>query len=482
MDGFLAAVLAGPVLVPPSDAMGFILGEVPDAARPELESMAEVKRLVDLIIRHWNAIARGLERGDYEPVLATINGRTLGNKWADGFVSGMRLSEPDWAPLLADPMGNGALAPILALAQELQPKRGRTRPIDEATREQYLDLLGIVAVDIKRFFGHRSRERPLGEPDSIPGLGLDLGDRLRPGGDAPHWELGWIPVPARIEAEPDTRLVAALIVTESGRIVRLTPEVNPPSNPPRMARLLAREVEAAIAADGAPPTIWLRDQASATALRRLPGLRRTILEVVETLPAFDLVRTDFDHQFGAESGEAVAAAPTWTGWGLDAGLVAGIFGAAAALYRAAPWRLYSDPQPLVVRWPSGDSWIVSVMGAAGIDHGLFCFTDPGDVTAGLRDNSSTPRLRGTAVTLSYEPQDDLPPAMRKDIMNHRWEVAAPEAYPMILAINSPTAGLTATVAEQLRQVAEVLSRFGSTKGRRRTGTWRDRATGIEIDR
>lgn len=472
LDGFLAAILAGPEMIPPSQAMGYILGEVNDLSRPSLGSMAETERLISLILRHWNSVAGTLLRGDYAPTLTTLGGRSWGNDWAQGFINGTTLWAEAWRGLLADPTWYADLTPIMALAGERGRKRGHP-PITDATRESYLDSLGPIAIDVRHHF--------IAEPAPSHQPTLDLATE-GPDISPPHWEVGWIPFPGQIEDEPDARLVAALIVTGAGRIVAMTPEVGPPAGPEAMAKILAREVGTAIAKEGPPPEIWVMDQTSVTALRRLPILRHVILDIRESLPVFEAVRTDFVRQFSGGDGEApVASAPTWTGWGLDPELVAGLFEASAALFRAAPWRLYPSSDPLMVRWPTGLEWLVSVMGAADVERGLMCFAAPEDLNA-IVGAAGPPTLRGVAIGLAFAPLDDLTPAMRQDIKTHQWKVAAPDAYPSAYVINSPTAGISEPMATQLRDVIHAVSRFGSTKTKRRGRAWLDQETGIVIER
>ena len=472
MDGFLAAILAGPAMVPPSQALGYILGEVNDPGRPSLGSMKETERLISLILRHWNSVAGALLRGDYAPTLTTLDNQTWGNDWAQGFINGTTLWAEAWRGLLADPTWSADLEPIIALAGELGRQRGYP-PITDATRERYLDCLGPIAVDIRHHF--------FAEPAPSDQPTLDFAtERLDI--SPPHWEVGWIPFPAQIEDEPDARLVAALIVTGAGRIVALTPEVRPPAGPEAMAKLLARQISTAVAKEGVPPEIRVMDQASVTALRRLPILRHTILDIRESLPVFNAVRADFIREFSGGDGEPpVASAPTWTGWGLDPELVAGLFEASAAFFRAAPWRLYASSDPLMIRWPAGQEWLVSVMGATDIERGLMCFANPEDLEA-VGGGSGPSALRGVAIGVGFTPLDDLTPALRQDIETHQWKVAAPDAYPSAYVINSPTAGISEPMATQLRDALEAISRFGSTKTKRRGQVWLDQPTGIVIER
>ena len=479
LDGLLAAAIAGPDLVVPSEILPIALGELNDADDSPFKTLAEGQTLLGLIMRHWNSVAHGLLQGDFNPVLTLYDGKHRGTDWAIGFMEGVGLRQKLWGKLFKNRRHFDLLHPMMMLSSEEHPDpRIRVPPIDDQTRDGLLDQLGPNTVGIREFFmpgGSRARParpRPAAQPAQAP-MPLPV----------PHWEVGWAPIPATIESEPDTRLVAALVVSHEGQILRLTPEATPPADPQALARVLAREVEAAIADHGVPQEIWLFDQPSVTALRRVESLRHAILEVRESLPVFNAVRADLFASLGGQGGgPAVASPQTWAGWGLDPMLVAGLFKAAARLYRSAPWHLYTDRDPLDVVWPSGANWLVLVMGAGGLEHGVVCFVEPDDLAAFEDGTVATEGIQGLMVSLTFSPQEDLPPAMRKEIMREGWEVAAPDAFPMTIVANAATAGLAPEVAEQLRQLVEVVARYGETKTRRRGRSWRDRETGIVVQR
>jgi uncharacterized protein len=483
LDGFLAAVLAGPGLIPPSEVLPYVVGTPGAAGQPEIETLAHAEELMGLIMRHWNQVAQRLQAGDYTPVLGEVDGMAKGNEWALGFMQGAALRPQQWKRLLQDQRELAAFQPIAMLAAEGHPDPKLRGPeIDQLTREALLDDQGSVVVGIRRFFSLADEAVESGSP----GPDIEI-EPPTPADEraavAPHWEVGWVPIPGRIEEDPDARLVALLIVREDGHIVRLAPQVSPPADPKALASILVAEFETAIGEEGVPAAIWVADQTSATALRRLSALRRVIIELVDRLPVFTRVRADFVREVGQGTGDgSVVAAPTWTGWGLQPDTVAVLFRAAAALVRAGPWRLYRDDEFLSVVWPSGLQWVVSVTGGAGIQRGLMCFTEPEDAGAMVESPNELPRFKGTALALGFGPMDDLSPSMRNDILAGRWEVAAADAFPDIYVVNSPTAGLDQPTAEQLAEVIAALARFATTKRRRRSLTWVDRETGITLAR
>ena len=60
LDGFFAALVAGPEVVMPSEYLPEVFGGETDAH--EFSSLEEAKNILALLMRHWNEIAHALER------------------------------------------------------------------------------------------------------------------------------------------------------------------------------------------------------------------------------------------------------------------------------------------------------------------------------------------------------------------------------------------------------------------------------------
>jgi uncharacterized protein len=472
LDGLFAALVSAPELVMPSAYLPVVLGQDKE---PPFKSAREAERFLGLIMRHWNGVAEALLEGDYQPLFLLKDNRPIGEWWADGFLTGTDLGPKDggWDRLARDPRKGKFLWPIHALADENDPDLTRGQPaITDQNREQIYDTVAPSVAAIYRHF-EADRRRPPSGPSGPPT------DEAQDD----HWEIGLVPVAATIADTPDARIVAVLIVSGGGEIIRLTPEFSPPADPAALAKLVAREVDAAVEAHGKPPSIWVADQPTQTALRRSSRLKGTVLAIRLSRPALDVVAADFAEQFGSASlGKSAAHANTWTGWGLPPELVGRLFQAAATLFRVAPWRRWNDSTPLMVHWPDPGElpWAVTVMGAAGIETGIVCFLDARDAGIFANDQGRgkpLEALKGTMVSLLYNPRDQLPAAMRKEVLRQGWEVAAPEAYPMAMVFNAPTGGLAEPTATRLAVLLEALARLGI---RRRTARWTDRETGLVI--
>ena len=113
LDGFLAALICGPELVPPSKYLPEIWGD-----QTVFEDASSAQAFMSLLMRHWNSIANTLNSGEaYLPLLLEDeSGIAHGNDWANGFLRGMEFGKEDWALLLDDEDYGGSLVAIFALA------------------------------------------------------------------------------------------------------------------------------------------------------------------------------------------------------------------------------------------------------------------------------------------------------------------------------------------------------------------------------
>ncbi len=159
LDGFFAALICGPNIVPPSEYLPKIWGddminEGVFSAQPMLEEF------ISLVTQHWNVISHTLRSGDvFTPLLLEDDhGVSHANDWASGFVCGMELRREDWASLLDDEDHGGSLLPILALAHEHDPDpaiRPYKEPINAELREK---LIVATAAGVRCTITSRRRD------------------------------------------------------------------------------------------------------------------------------------------------------------------------------------------------------------------------------------------------------------------------------------------------------------------------------------
>src|SRR5437016_5925087 len=100
LDGFFAALIAGPETVMPSEYYPEVFGgEISETC--EFGSLAEANEILGLMMRHWNTIAATLHKDEvYVPLLLEDeNGLAHGNDWARCFMRGMHMRHDGWAEL-----------------------------------------------------------------------------------------------------------------------------------------------------------------------------------------------------------------------------------------------------------------------------------------------------------------------------------------------------------------------------------------------
>ena len=160
LDGFFAALICGPELVPPSEYLPEIWGgDMPDQA---LSGRVELQKFLDLVMRHWNAVVHTLHSEEvFGPMLfEDDNGVSQGNDWANGFARGMGLRRESWSQLFDDTEHAGTLVPILALAHEHHPDpemRPYKEPMSAERREKLIVGMATSVPLIYRYFASQRR-------------------------------------------------------------------------------------------------------------------------------------------------------------------------------------------------------------------------------------------------------------------------------------------------------------------------------------
>jgi hypothetical protein len=342
----------------------------------------------------------------------------------------------------------------------------------------------------KRCCGSEEQSRPALR--LIPG-GAAAGTPDQPGGASPGsrpWEVDLIPVPVSLGDDRDARPGIVLVVADD-LVLHQNVLPHPPSEPGAIAEALASALRATAHASGAiPSAIQVRGTLLATALAGcdLPGTGPISPE--KTLPGVDRAAKSL---LGFLTGKTdrvtrLSGGQTWRSWGLPAPLISELFRAAAAFYRAAPWRALENED--LLRFESGGTaWSLCVMGAAGEEFGLALYEDRRDFERLIRAASPVKgfrAIRGMMLTVSFDRRQDLPAPMRKEILAAGWEVAAPDAYPVLMALNTPGGGVSEALARQvaagLRAVAGFATRHGSELRRGRAGRyrWTDADSGATV--
>jgi uncharacterized protein len=157
LDGFFAALIAGPEVVMPSEylpeAFGGEMSEICEFAR-----LDEANEILGLMMRHWNTIAATLSEGEpYVPFLLEGEaGAANGNDWARGFMRGMGLRHEGWAELVDDEENGGCLIPMMMLCHEHDDDpEMRPEPISTEKREEVIVHMAAGLMVAYRYFRQR---------------------------------------------------------------------------------------------------------------------------------------------------------------------------------------------------------------------------------------------------------------------------------------------------------------------------------------
>ena len=158
LDGFFAALIAGPETVMPSECHPEVFGgEMSDTC--EFSSLEEANEILGLMMRHWNTVAGALFKDEvYVPLLLEDeHGVAQGNDWARGFMRGMRMRHDGWAELVNDEVNGGCLIPMMMLYHEHdEDPKMRPKPITPEKREDIITHMAAGLVGAYRYFrGHR---------------------------------------------------------------------------------------------------------------------------------------------------------------------------------------------------------------------------------------------------------------------------------------------------------------------------------------
>jgi len=176
LDGLFAALICGPRVVHPSEWLPVVWNR----ERPEWKTKEEFQGIFEMMMRQWNAVARDINAGEYEPILRHgINdaGEDVDDPagWCYGFIEGVSMwGVDDWE----DEELRTLITPMVALRDEEmedEPDDELAAAVREpGVRERFIDMLPDSVEEIRLYW----IEHPAPEIDIDP----DLDDGLAPGG------------------------------------------------------------------------------------------------------------------------------------------------------------------------------------------------------------------------------------------------------------------------------------------------------------
>lgn len=159
LDGFLTAIVTGPVTLKPSEWLPRVWGPTENDA-PEFDTLEQYERIIGLVFRHLNGIIWSLQQDpdSFEPVFETYvypgSSREYidGEMWAYGFMTGINLQRKNWDAFFNASNSAEVLRPIYLLgADDVTPEEeGLTLTPEQ--REELSEQIPASVAWIYRFW------------------------------------------------------------------------------------------------------------------------------------------------------------------------------------------------------------------------------------------------------------------------------------------------------------------------------------------
>ncbi len=120
LDGFFAAILSGPRTSVPSEWLPWIWDCERGERSPEFETVEQAQRMLGLVMRHYNSVARALMDADepFEPIYPDGD-IDAAISWCAGYLTGVSLDPGGWEELVfAKPRWFGPILSLGAVDEE----------------------------------------------------------------------------------------------------------------------------------------------------------------------------------------------------------------------------------------------------------------------------------------------------------------------------------------------------------------------------
>jgi hypothetical protein len=259
----------------------------------------------------------------------------------------------------------------------------------------------------------------------------------RPGAPAGRLEwVGGLVVPPFFVQDPNEpfRPEMAVWIELPTRVVLINEVLHPRDRDGAVVRGLLEAMEQPMTGPPRRPhAIRVADASLAGEIRQVVGV--TLPVVVAPTPELDELLQQM-----IETMPGGVAEPSYLENGrLSPSMLRELFTAAKLLYGLAPWKVASDEQVLRMDIPTldVDGACVSIIGNLGESEGLILFPSLTGYEAFVQASESLhPGTRrvdfGTDwLALTFDPADELPKSMLREIAEHDWPVAGESAYPRL---------------------------------------------------
>jgi hypothetical protein len=253
------------------------------------------------------------------------------------------------------------------------------------------------------------------------------------------WEGGWAALAAAVRSddgeEPYHPELVMWVVAGDGFVLG-DALVGPGGGAAALVDLLSKVMSRpAVGEPRRPSAVRVGDPEVA---QRLQAVLAPLGVAVESSERLDDWKAAFDHVDTQVSPSVGGYHPTTPEHGEALAL---LFRAAAAFYRAEPWQGLNDWRPLSLDTPMlpGHAIGMIVIGERGENRGLIVFAsleimaDFYDVVTEVGLEAVDPADLPPTISLNYGTADEMPDEAVEEAGTHGWELAAPDAYPLVLA-------------------------------------------------
>lgn len=159
LDGFLTAIVTGPVMLRPSEWLPRVWG--PTAKdEPIFDTIAQAERITGLIMRQLNGIIWSLQHDPdvFEPIFDTVvypdspRKYTNGEMWAYGYMTGISLCRQNWKVFFEEPNSAEILRPIYLLGADDVSQEDEELTKTPEQREELSEQIPASVAWIYRFW------------------------------------------------------------------------------------------------------------------------------------------------------------------------------------------------------------------------------------------------------------------------------------------------------------------------------------------
>jgi uncharacterized protein len=139
LDGFLAAIVLNPRVVLPSQWLPWVWDMENGEGSPEFADTEQASRIMGLLMRHYNMVARSIEGGWFDPLLVEME-QPDGSEffdaegWCEGFMLGVSMFMDAWRAVLAE--HTELVAPMVLLGTDRGWKTLEESAQDVETRKR----------------------------------------------------------------------------------------------------------------------------------------------------------------------------------------------------------------------------------------------------------------------------------------------------------------------------------------------------------